>query len=255
MTIHTDSPELRATVATACRILAHRRLVDGLLGHVSARVSDHEIVIRCRGAGERGLAASTPGDVWRMTLEGDPVDLPPGFAPPKEWPLHTELYRARTSLGAVVHAHPPSALLCGLAGLTPRPVFGAFNIPAMRVALEGVPVYPRSVLITRRELALEMIERMEAKSTCLLYGHGITVTGASVEEATVRAVNLDQLLDVTVRLAMLGATPPEVPARDLQELPDLGSAFNERLAWQALVAASTAPTHDGPQELATGEPA
>ena len=201
MIVHEDGLELRSTVATACRVLAARGLVDGVLGHVSARVADAELVVRCRGDEERGLGLSDPEEVWRFTLDGEPVDAPAGFSPPNELSLHTELLRARPEVGAVVHAHPPAALLVGLAGLEPRPVFGAYNIPAMRLALEGVPVYERSVLITRRELAMEMVEAMGGGHACLLRAH-----------------------------------PREVSAEDLAELPDLGSEFNDRLAWQAMVA-------------------
>ena len=236
MIVHDDGLELRSTVATACRVLAARGLVDGVLGHVSARVADAELVVRCRGYEERGLGLSDPGEVWRFTLDGEPVDAPAAFSPPNELPLHAELLRSRPEVGAVVHAHPPAALLVGLAGLEPRPVFGAYNIPAMRLALEGVPVYERSVLITRRELAMEMVKAMGGGHTCLLRGHGITVAAESVEQATVLAVNLNELLIVTVELARLGARPPDVSAADLAELPDLGSDFNDRLAWQAMVA-------------------
>jgi len=231
-----DSAELRAEVATACRVLAHRGLVDGILGHVSARVSEDEIVIRCRTATESGLSQSRAEDVWKVSLDGSPLDLPPGADPPKELPIHTELMGARRDVGCVIHAHPPHALLSGLAGLRPRPVFGAYNIPAMRLAMDGVPVYRRPILITRAELAQELVAAMGDSSVCLMVGHGITVAAATIAQATVLAVNLNELLGITVELSRLGAEPPEVKAEDLAELPDLGSAFNDRLTWRALIA-------------------
>jgi len=234
--VHADTPELRETVALACRVLAHRGLVEGVLGHVSARVAEDELVVRCRRDEEPGLAASSAEDVWRLDLDGNPVDLPAGAAPPKELPIHAELMRARPEVGCVIHAHPRNALLVGLAGLEPRPVFGAYNIPALMIARRGVPVFGRSVLVTRADLAEELIEAMGEEPVCVMVGHGITVTGPDVEAATVLAVNLESLLRVTVELAMIGAEPPLVPAEDLAELPDLGSEFNDRFAWQALVA-------------------
>jgi ribulose-5-phosphate 4-epimerase/fuculose-1-phosphate aldolase len=225
----------RETVATACRILASEGLVEGILGHVSARTGDGELLIRCRGPRERGLRHTTAEDVHVVRLDGggDTGD----WRPPAELPIHTELYRRRPDAGAVVHAHPRSALLCGLAGIALRPVFGAFDIPAMRLALRGVPRYERSVLITRAELAAEMLAAMGESPTCLLVGHGITVAGDTVEQATVRAVALERLCWVSLRLAQLGASPPAVPDADLAELPDLGGRFNDELTWRALVAA------------------
>jgi ribulose-5-phosphate 4-epimerase/fuculose-1-phosphate aldolase len=232
----TDGPELRADLATACRILARRGLVDGILGHVSARVAEDELVVRCRGPEERGLAFTAPSDVWRVRLDGQPVDVPEGWHAPNELAIHTQLMRDRPEVGAVVHAHPSAALLAGLAGLAIRPVFGAFNIPAMRLARAGVPVYRRPILITRPELAAEMVEAMDGRSVCLLAGHGIAVAARTVEEATVMAADLHVLLTVTVELARLGAHPPELTDDDLAELPDLGSEFNTMTAWRALVA-------------------
>lgn len=226
---------LRDTVATACRVLANEGLVEGILGHVSARVDRDHMLVRCRGPLEHGLHATSPRDVRLVDLDGRGSELEQEWKVPAELSIHAEAYRERPDVGSVVHAHPPAALLCGLAGLTPRPVFGAFNIPALRLAQEGVPLFPRPILITRPDLALEMLEAMRDRDVCLLVGHGITVFGETVEQATVRAVNLNVLLAVTVELARLGASPPAVRDADLAELPDLSARFNDEFVWNALV--------------------
>jgi ribulose-5-phosphate 4-epimerase/fuculose-1-phosphate aldolase len=231
---------LREKLAVACRILAARGLADGILGHVSARAGARAMLVRCRGPADRGLRFTSAKDVRLVDLDGRYLEDGAGYEVPHELPIHGELYRARPEVGAVVHAHPWSALLCGLAGLELRPVFGAFNIPATRMALDGVPVFPRGCLITRRDLATQMLAAMGDRDVCLLRGHGITVAGASVEAATVRALDLDVLTRVTVELARLGVREPaELPADDLAELPDLGSSFNEQRVWRHL--AATAP--------------
>jgi ribulose-5-phosphate 4-epimerase/fuculose-1-phosphate aldolase len=230
------SQSLRQRIATGCRILAGQGLVTGVLGHISARAADGSVLIRCRGPQERGVARTTAEDVRAIDLDGRPLEDLEGWQLPRELWIHTELYRARPDAMAVVHAHPRAALLCGLASLTPRPVIGSYNMPALRMALNGIPVYPRSILISRRELGVEMAMAMGASRTCLLRGHGITVTGGSVEEATVAAVDLETLYAITLELARLGATPPVVPERDLDELPDLGAGLNVRMAWDAMAA-------------------
>lgn len=226
----------RTTVAQACRILAMEGLVEGVLGHVSVRTGEDRMLIRCRGAAENGLMFTTEHDVRPARLDGSLVGADEGYAVPNELPIHGELLRTRPEVNAVVHAHPPAVLLCGVAGLELRPVFGSYNIPAMRMALDGVPVYPRSVLIRRPDLAHEMIAAMGDRPVCVLRGHGITVTGASVEEAVVRALNLNALAAVTLELARLGARPEPIPAEDVAELPDLGAAFNDLAVWRHYVA-------------------
>lgn len=231
--------DLRDKVAAACRILGAEGLAPGILGHVSVRTGHDEMLVRCRGPWERGVVFTVPRDIRRVSLSGDPLEEMDGSQVPKELPIHGELYRSRPDITAVVHAHPPAALLAGLAGLQPRSVFGAYNMPAMRLALEGVPVYPRPVLISRADLAAEMIAAMGDRPACLLRGHGITVVGDTVEQATVRAVNLTELYQVTVELARLGADAAEVSPADLAELPNLGSRFDDDLAWRALHARNT----------------
>lgn len=228
--------EQRALAATSCRVLAHRGLAPGVLGHVSIRVGDDAILVRGRGRGERGVARTGSSDVRLVSLDGRQLEQGEGWMPPAELPIHTTILRRRPDCTAVVHAHPLAAVLCGLAGLELRPVFGAYNIPALRLALEGIPVYPRPVLIRSDALAEEMLAALGDRRVCLLRGHGIVAVGDTLQQATVAAVNLNELCAVTLELARLGASPAALAADDLAELPDLGGHFNDELVWRSLVA-------------------
>ncbi|MDP9417346.1 MAG: class II aldolase/adducin family protein [Actinomycetota bacterium] len=210
-------------------------MAEDVLGHVSARVDHDRMLVRCRGPQERGLLFTTASDVRLVDLGGR-GDLDGGYAVPNELPIHAEIFRARPEARAVVHVHPPAVLIADLAEIPLRPVFGAYNIPALRMALAGVPVYPRAVLIRSRGLGEEMVRAMGNSPVCVLRGHGITAWGDSVEQAVVRALNLAVLARVHVELAKLGAEPPCLPAEDLDELPDLGPSFNDDAVWRYHVA-------------------
>jgi 3,4-dihydroxyphthalate decarboxylase len=237
--------EQRVQAATACRVLAHRGLAPGVLGHVSVRIGDDALLVRGRGRQERGVARTEAADVRLVGLDGRQLEPAEGWAPPAELPIHTAILRRRPEAAAVVHAHPPAAVLCGLADLELRPVFGAYNIPAMRMALDGVPVYPRPVLIRTDALADEMGAALGDRRVCLLRGHGIVAVGDTLQQATVAAVNLNDLCAVTLELARLGANPPVLGAADLAELPDLGGHFNDELVWRSLVADLREAESDG----------
>ncbi|HEY4022253.1 MAG TPA: class II aldolase/adducin family protein [Pseudonocardiaceae bacterium] len=224
--------EPRSEIALACRILAVEGLVDGILGHVSARVGEDRMLIRCRGPREYGLLFTEDADIRLVDFDGNGDEITDGYAVPNELPIHGEVLRERPEVGAVVHAHPPAVLACGIAELPLRPIFGSFNIPAMRLAHEGIPVYPRSVLIRRPELAKEMLAAMGSAPACVLRGHGLTVSGRNVREAVMRALNLNALAVVTLNVAMAGRTAPDIPPEDIAELPDLGSAFNDDANWR-----------------------
>ena len=238
-----DDAELRHTLATACRILARAGLVEDVLGHVSARVGDDHMLVRCRGLRERGLAFTTPDDIRLVAF--DDIDAGDGYVTPNELPIHVESLRADPAVRAVVHAHPPAVIAAELAGVPLVPLFGAYNIPAARLAADGIPVYPRGVLIRTPELAAEMLAAMEGKPVCVLRGHGITTTGTTIEQAVARALALDSLARMATSVVALGAAVLPLPDADLALLPDLGSAFNDELLWRhheaQLEAAGSAP--------------
>jgi ribulose-5-phosphate 4-epimerase/fuculose-1-phosphate aldolase len=223
--------ELRSTVATACRILAHRGLAADVLGHVSLRLDAERILLRCRGPEDRGLLFTVPGDIRIVDLDGR-GELDGGYAVPNEFPIHAELLRARPDVNAVVHAHPRDVVIAELAGVEIRQVFGAYNIPASHLAHRGVPVYPRSVLVRTPELGRAVAHAMGDADVCVLRGHGVVTAGESVAQATMRALDLTELHRIAAELAFLGSAPDPVPDTDHAELPDLGSSFNDASRWR-----------------------
>jgi ribulose-5-phosphate 4-epimerase/fuculose-1-phosphate aldolase len=228
-----DSPE--RIIALACRLLAHRGLAEDILGHVSVRRGADALYVRCRGPRERGLLFTDPDDVHLVSLDGDPV-VPDGYQAPNELPIHREVLRARPDVEAVVHVHPPAVVAADLAGLTLAPVVGAYNIPAMRMALDGIPVYPRAVLIRNPGLGKEVAAALGDRPVCLLRGHGIVAVGETVQQAVVRALNVTALASITLQASQHGHTPPALAAEDIAELPDLGSAFNDEMVWRSYLA-------------------
>lgn len=226
---------LRHQVAEACRVLAGRGLADGILGHISLRIDKRRLLIRCRGPAERGLAFTDSADIHAVDLDGaagGPGELQGGWSVPQELPLHTEVLRSHPEVTAVVHAHPPSVVAADLAGLAIRPIVGAFDIPGTRLAEGGVPVYPRGVLISSQRLAAEMVQAMGSRPVVLLRGHGLTSTGSGVPEAVLRAISVDTIAELSLRIVSAGGELADVPDEDLAELPDLGSAFNTETAWR-----------------------
>lgn len=224
--------ELRDQIALGCRILAMEGAVDGVLGHISVRAGPGRMLIRGRGPQDHGLLFTTQEDIRLVDFDGQGDDPDAGYRMANERPIHGETLRLRPEANAVVHAHPPAVLACGIAGLALRPIFGAYNIPAMRLAADGIPVYPRSVLIRTPELARDMLATMGERPVCVLRGHGVTVTGDTLEQAVVRTLNLNTLATVILAAAQTGRPLPDLPAEDLADLPDLGAAFNDLSVWR-----------------------
>ena len=223
-------------VAEACRIMAHSGLAEDILGHVSVRLNGDDVLVRCRGPQERGLLFTEPSDVHAVRLAAE-QQLPGGYQVPNEFPIHEQILLARPDVQAVVHAHPPAVVAADLAGLELRPIVGAYNIPAMRLAASTVPIYPRSILINRTGLGRDLVDVLGGANACILHGHGIVTTGSSVQQAMARALSLDSLARMTLLAhGHHGTTPPVVSEEDIDEMPDLGSAFNDSLLWRHHVA-------------------
>jgi ribulose-5-phosphate 4-epimerase/fuculose-1-phosphate aldolase len=223
--------DLQTTVAMACRMLAQQGLAADVLGHVSVRLDEQRILLRCRGPEDRGLLFTVADDIHVVDLDGRD-DLDGGYAVPNEFHIHTEIFRVRPEVQAVVHAHPREVMVADLAGVQLRQVFGAYNIPASRLASQGVPVYPRSVLVRTPQLGRAVAAAIGDHGACILRGHGIVTTGESVEQATLRALDLAELSRISTEVALLGGRPQVLPDDDMRELPDLGSSFNDLSRWR-----------------------
>lgn len=223
--------ELRAQIALGCRILAATATTTPLLGHISVRLPDGRVLVRCRGPRERGLLFTEAADVRVVSLD-DSGEVGDGYRLPNEFPIHAEILRARADVTSVVHAHPRSVVVADLAGLTLRPVFGAFDIPAYRLAANGIPVYPRRGLVRTADTGRALAASLGGATVCLLRGHGVVSVGDGVVQAVTRTLALDELARMTVEIAAIGGRPDDVPAEDHEDLPDLGGAFNEQALWR-----------------------
>ncbi len=206
--------EARREVATACRILG---AAIGSTGHVSSRIDDREMYLRCRGSNEAGLAYADTPSVRRMDFDGK-GPLIGAYRTPHETPLHGEVYKLRPDANAVVHVHPYHAVLCGLAGVEFRPIFGGYAGWSVQVTQHGVPLYDRvTQTITTSELAREMCDAMGDRDLVLLRGHGMVTVGKTVEAATVLAIRFERLAETVWQLVLSGRYDqvPNVPEEDI----------------------------------------
>ena len=219
--------------------MAYRGLVENILGHISVRLDGGRALVRCRGPEEAGLRFTTTDDVRVVDLDsGEVIDDPAGdYAAPSELPIHTSVLAAHRDVACVVHAHPPDVVVASLAGLALEPIFGAYDIPAAHLAAAGIPVHLRSVLIRTDDLAAEMVASLGNAVALVLKGHGVVTIGADVAEAVLRALQLDTLARIHLRVRSAGTIPEVIPSADLAELPDLGGAFNRETLWRHHLAA------------------
>ena len=236
MTDRLDSQ--RALVAQGCRVAAARGLVDGILGHLSLRIDDDRLLIRCRSDTDAGVAFTRASDIRLIGFDGSAgadgeLD---GYRVPNELPIHVEAMLADPRHRAVAHLHPPAVVAADLAGISIRPIYGAYDIPGAWLARGGVPVYERAVLIRNSALGKEMVAAMRGRPVVICRGHGITSAAATVPQSVLQAISLDALARMSLRVRSAGGTLREIDDVDWDDLPDLGPAFTAEAAWRHEVA-------------------
>jgi 3,4-dihydroxyphthalate decarboxylase len=196
--------ELQERVAKACRVLGKLDLTKAATGHISARVPGTDtLLIRARGEGESGVRYTAPDDVIVVDFNGKKVSGRADLATPQEVFIHTWIYRTRPEVAAVLHAHPKMAVLFTICDKPLLPIYGAYDPGSVKLLLEGIPMYPRSITVSNDKLGEEFAGTMHGRA-CLMRGHGITTCGASVEEATLTAIKLNELADMNYRAYLLG---------------------------------------------------
>jgi 3,4-dihydroxyphthalate decarboxylase len=222
-------PGERRLVALACRVLATEGLMETTLGHVSLRVDGRHFLVRGRRASEHGLLFTTADDIALVDLDGNLHPGEPPISLPSELPIHTALLASRPDCAAVVHAHPPAVVACTVAGADLRPVVGAYNIPAMWLAADGIPTYRYSGLIRSAERAAGMLDAMGNRPVCLLRGHGLAAAGQSLARAVLAAIDVDALARLTVTCLQMRRPLTEVDPGDYADLPVFGDDYYDQL--------------------------
>lgn len=209
--------ELRKKVALACRIIGDRGVTKGAFGHVSARIPGTDrILIKSRGPDEMALEFASARDIIAMDLSGKVLEAPKGLDAPNETAMHLVIYKTRPDVMSVIHTHPDPVVLLTACRKPLLPIYAAYNPPSLKLLLDGIPTYPRSVTIVDDALAEDFMTVMGDKKACLLLGHGMTVAGKSVEEATLTSLDVFELARMNYLAYAIG-DPQQIPEEDIAE--------------------------------------
>ena len=209
--------QLTKQIVFSCRIMGDRGVTRGAFGHVSARIPGTDrILIKSKGPNEEALEFTTEKDIIMIDIKGNLLKAAKGKDAPQETAMHLAVYRARTEVMSVIHAHPDWVVALTAAEKPLLPIYAAYNPPGLRLLLEGIPLYGRSVTIINDELGEDFIKVMGDKNACLLLGHGMTTAGNSVEDVTLTTLHVFELARLNYMAYAIG-TPKSIPQADIEE--------------------------------------
>jgi ribulose-5-phosphate 4-epimerase/fuculose-1-phosphate aldolase len=172
----------------ANHILFDQGVVDGF-GHVSMRHpvrSEHFLLARSMAP-----ALVTEADVLEFDPEGAPVEAG-GPAVYLERFIHSEIYRTRPDVVAVVHSHSPAVVpFSVVSGTKLRPVChmcGFLGAATPVFEIRDVAGPGSDLLIRDARLGAALAQSLGQSAAVLMRGHGSTVVGSTLRQAVFRAV-------------------------------------------------------------------
>jgi HCOMODA/2-hydroxy-3-carboxy-muconic semialdehyde decarboxylase len=174
-------------LVSANHILFKEGVVDGF-GHVSVRDErDPERFLLSRSIAP---ATVTARDVMEFGMDGEPINAR-GRSPYLERYIHSEIYRARPDVMAVVHSHSPALIPFGITGTRLKPVFHMSGFlgqatPIFEIRDAGGPA--TDLLIRDRDLGAALARALGAAPFALMRGHGSVAVGATLKQVVYRAI-------------------------------------------------------------------
>lgn len=205
-------------VAVCARELAQRGLSVASTGNVSLRDGDTVWITRS-GASSAQIEAN---DVVAVDLDGKV--LSGQGRPSSEWQLHTEVYRRRPQVNAIVHCHSrhATALACQRRELPP------FHYMVTALGGRCVPCCDYATFGTE-QLALLVADCLGQQfNACLLANHGQLTLGPDLTQALARAELLEEL---AATLLSAEAVAPVTLLSDT-ELSDAEAQFHGYGHWR-----------------------
>jgi ribulose-5-phosphate 4-epimerase/fuculose-1-phosphate aldolase len=191
-------------LVAANRILAHEQILDAF-GHVSTR--HPRLANRFLLARSVAPELVTTADILEYNFDAVPTDAR-GRTSYRERFIHSEIYRTRRDVNAIVHCHTPSLIPFGVSGVPLRPIYHQSAFVAL-----GVPVFEirnaggmTNMLIGDARLGRALAETLGDKPAALMRGHGAVVVGDTIPTAVGRSFYLDQNARLQAQAMALGGS-------------------------------------------------
>jgi HCOMODA/2-hydroxy-3-carboxy-muconic semialdehyde decarboxylase len=198
-------PALIEDIVTGSRILADFGVLDGF-GHVSARhptKPDHFLMARSLAP-----ALVTADDIMEFDLDGNAVD-PRGRSVFLERFIHSEIYKARPDVMAVVHTHSPGVVPFTVSQV---PLRAVYHNAAFLAA--GAPVWDirknfgeTDMLVRNAAIGKTLAQTLGTGPVVLMRGHGDVTVGPAVKVAVFRAYYTDVNARLQSQAVALGGEP------------------------------------------------
>jgi ribulose-5-phosphate 4-epimerase/fuculose-1-phosphate aldolase len=195
----------------AGRVLVAEGQDDFTRGHISFRLPDDPSRFFMK-AHSIGLDEITMQNILTIDLEGNVVA---GTARRhSEVYIHSEILKARPDLHCVIHTHPTYSIALSATG---RPL-KCYSQPGA-LFYEALGTYTDTInLIRTQAMGAGVARALGRGHAVLLKNHGVVVAGATIEEAVIRTIMLENGAMVQLLAEAAGDPAPEFSRADIEKL-------------------------------------
>ena len=205
--------EAKRKLIDAALVLDDAGLGDFTRGHVSVRApgDDEHFFMKPHSF---GLDELTMENI--VTCDMDGVKVAGDGRRHSEVYIHSEIFKIRPDVGAVIHAHPKYSV-----------AFSTLDVPLLPISqagsefYDGVGVYADTIdLIRSPETGARVAEALGSFKAVLLRGHGVTIVGKTLEECVILCMTLENACETQLLIEATGKTPKIFPRDDIKALAD-----------------------------------
>lgn len=218
-------------VITASRILTNEGVLDSF-GHVSVRSAKNPSHFYMPRAMPPALVGRD--DIVEVGLDCKPVDANAPRLNGERY-IHCAVYKARSDVQSVIHTHDLAVIPFGIAGVPLRPVVAQAGFlppetPLFEIRDANAPASKRGMLVLNATLGDALAGTLGPNPVVLMRGHGDTVVGRSVREATVRAIYTH--IDALAQSAAMALSPKITALDDAELAANAAENFDADRPWQ-----------------------
>ena len=201
----------------AGRILVHQGQGDMTRGHVSVRVPGRDDLFLMKPNGI-GMEEMTVENILVTGLDG--VAQRGQARQHSEVFIHSEILKARPDVTCVVHTHPVHLIALSATGKALRP-----HCQGGAIFADRLPVFDATMqLIRDQAMGAAVARALGPHMAVSLKSHGLVMACASIEEAIVFTVMLEEACRIQLLIEAAGGAAPEYPPEDVALLREAQSA-------------------------------
>lgn len=201
--------EIREQICDVCHKMWQLGWVAANDGNVTVKLEDGTFLATPTGISKSFI---TPEKLVHIDENGEVLDGPEGARPSSEIKMHLRCYKEREDVGAVVHAHPPTATGFAVAHLD----LDRYTMIETVIAIGSIPITPYGTPSTY-EVPDSIAPYLQEHDVLLLENHGALTVGADLITAYYRMETLELYAKISLTAHLLGGEK-EISRKNIDRL-------------------------------------